>query len=522
MRSWRSSKGFMGVLALALALVLVPGFTPSAWAATEDAALFYEELAQYGTWLDYENYGPVWHPNKVEEGWRPYVNGRWVPTEQGYIFETDEAWGWATYHYGNWMPTEAYGWVWVPGRTWYPNTVAWKTSPEGTPAEDSYVAWAPIPPPDYVPPPAYAPPGGYITGSPVLDLITAPFWIAAAATSFLLGLGQPFIPAYSYGACGCLAPYSYYPAFFPSMVLLSNWCYPSYYPPIFLGLGFGAYAFGPPFGYFAPFTNININVFVRNIHIHRIHNTIPPRILTERNRHLKQTIPPRLLEGKALAKPQPVKNVEAAKKNLGRPDAVKRPTGLKPLAAGKIPKASAAPPQAGQPVKGMGLPPKAAKPITPKMADEIKKAPAHPTPKPPEVGAKPGVKPEAKPGVKPEGKAKALPEGKPGFRPESKPGMRPEVRPLRPEAKPGVRPESKPGFRPEGKPGMQPEIKPGMRPAQPPRPQPQVRPQAPPQQQPQVRPQAPPQQQPQVRPQAPPQQKPQHQEQPQQQKQLHP
>ena len=104
-----------------------------------------------------ENYGPVWRPNNVEEDWRPYTDGRWVPTDDGYVFESQEPWGWATYHYGNWMPTENYGWVWVPGRTWYPSTVEWRTSPESKPVDASYVGWAPTPPPNYVPPAAYAP-----------------------------------------------------------------------------------------------------------------------------------------------------------------------------------------------------------------------------------------------------------------------------------------------------------------------------------------------------------------------------
>src|SRR5512136_2221648 len=127
--------GFLVTLTIALGLGLVPigiiGAGP-AQAGMEDVSMFYEELSPYGQWVDYENYGPVWYPTQVEQDWRPYVNGRWVPTDQGYIFETQEAWGWATYHYGNWMPTDAYGWVWVPGRTWYPSTVTWRNSPETT------------------------------------------------------------------------------------------------------------------------------------------------------------------------------------------------------------------------------------------------------------------------------------------------------------------------------------------------------------------------------------------------------
>jgi hypothetical protein len=129
------------------------------WASMEDAALFYDELSQHGEWVDYENQGPVWYPTQVQENWRPYVDGRWTPAEEGQVFETQEPWGWATYHYGNWMPTEEYGWVWVPGRTWYPNTVTWRTSPESESPEASYIGWAPIPPPNYTPQPGYYPEG---------------------------------------------------------------------------------------------------------------------------------------------------------------------------------------------------------------------------------------------------------------------------------------------------------------------------------------------------------------------------
>ena len=86
--------------------------------------MFHDALAPHGKWIDYGKYGPVWHPNNVSSSWRPYLDGRWVPSHAGWTFETSEPWGWATYHYGNWMPTTDYGWVWSPGSTWYPSTAA--------------------------------------------------------------------------------------------------------------------------------------------------------------------------------------------------------------------------------------------------------------------------------------------------------------------------------------------------------------------------------------------------------------
>ncbi len=120
-----------------------------AWADAEDAAIFYEELAKFGNWYEDEDYGPAWYPTQdptqeppkaYDATFRPNVDGRWTPTDQGFMFETNEPWGWATYHYGNWTLSNQGRWIWVPGRTWYPNTVNFKTSEE-------YVGWAPLPPP---------------------------------------------------------------------------------------------------------------------------------------------------------------------------------------------------------------------------------------------------------------------------------------------------------------------------------------------------------------------------------------
>src|SRR4030042_1663253 len=276
MKSKQRHLGFIAVLFLAVALVLVTGFTRPARAAGEDVAMFYDDLGQHGQWFEYENYRPVWHPSNVDEEWRPYTNGRWVPTDDGYEFESQEPWGWATYHYGNWMPTEGYGWVWVPGRTWYPSTVEWRTSPEDAPVDTSYVGWAPIPPPNYVQTQAYGAPsyypgysGGapsYYPGAPVSDALTSPFWIFAQAASFLLGFGQPYTPAYSYMAQPVLVSPSSVPVFFAQTVLVPTYMTPTYYPATFLGGDVaGSYAWGPPNRYISRVTNINQTVINNTI-----------------------------------------------------------------------------------------------------------------------------------------------------------------------------------------------------------------------------------------------------------------
>ncbi|MFZ5450897.1 MAG: DUF6600 domain-containing protein, partial [Thermodesulfobacteriota bacterium] len=383
MKRQQRYQGFMAALILGLALVLGAGALQPAYAGTEDAAMFYDELAQYGDWVDYENYGPVWYPNQVDQDWRPYVNGRWVPTEQGQVFETQEAWGWATYHYGNWMPTEAYGWVWVPGRTWYPSTVTWRTSPESTAPEKSYVGWAPIPPPNYEPPPAYQP-ENYYPGMPAASLITAPLYIFAAATSFMLGLGQPYTPAYSYYNAGVLVPPAYVPVIYPTAPVLTSFYTPSYYPATFVGagLGFGAYAFGPSPTYISRVTNINQTVINNTVinntrNITRINNVRAPRNVIDRHQSIRRIQPPVLTRGQGNLRVRPAHNVRRAEANLGKPNILRTPKDA-PKFTAKIPKvtkAQAAAMSKGRGPVGTALPSKATKKLTPQQQAQINKLP---------------------------------------------------------------------------------------------------------------------------------------------------
>jgi hypothetical protein len=104
-----------------------------------DESLFYSELSPYGRWIQRGSYGWVWEPMQVEVGWRPYTRGRWVQSDYGWTWLSDEPWGWATYHYGRWFADPEYGWLWVPGTDWGP---AWVSFQEG----NGYVGWAPLPP----------------------------------------------------------------------------------------------------------------------------------------------------------------------------------------------------------------------------------------------------------------------------------------------------------------------------------------------------------------------------------------
>src|SRR5207248_814128 len=110
-------------------------------APTGGYSTFYTKLEPYGAWLETSDYGYVWQPRQAESSrsWRPYTTGRWVYTDAGWTWISEEPFGWATYHYGRWTRLGGVGWVWVPGNQWAPAWVSWRKS-------NDYVGWAPLPP----------------------------------------------------------------------------------------------------------------------------------------------------------------------------------------------------------------------------------------------------------------------------------------------------------------------------------------------------------------------------------------
>jgi hypothetical protein len=104
-----------------------------------DVGFFYDELSPYGEWVRHPQYGWVWFPRHVQARWRPYSLGRWVESDYGWTWVSDEPFGWATYHYGRWAWDPQIGWLWVPGTVWGPAWVAWQQG-------NGYVGWAPLPP----------------------------------------------------------------------------------------------------------------------------------------------------------------------------------------------------------------------------------------------------------------------------------------------------------------------------------------------------------------------------------------
>ena len=101
--------------------------------------VFYSSLSPYGEWISVggDLYG--WHPLHVAAGWMPYTYGRWIWTDEGWYWASDEPWGWAAYHYGRWYYDDYYGWVWIPGYDWAPAWVDWRYGGD-------YIGWAPLSP----------------------------------------------------------------------------------------------------------------------------------------------------------------------------------------------------------------------------------------------------------------------------------------------------------------------------------------------------------------------------------------
>ncbi len=341
--------GFKLVAAGVLYLALVGGLASPAQAGRTDGPLFYDALSPYGDWIDYGKYGPVWYPTRVSAQWRPYLDGRWLPTDEGWVFETSEPWGWATYHFGNWMPTREYGWVWVPGSTWYPATTAWRTN-------DDYIGWAPLPPPDFIPPPDFLPAGGFIPGTG-LELLTPPFWTFCRAPSFLLGFGQMFRPNFSFFNCGCLAPFHFVPGLFPRTALLTNFFSPAFAPQAF-------FVFGPPFPSVALTTNIplsRINQFASTVALLSLRNVVPTAVFLSSHPFLNQAIPAAVLAGQRFPV-LPVMDPPLAAQRLARPGVVPPPANL-PQAKKEIPQILVSPgrqrtkAQNAAKMRGMRVPP---------------------------------------------------------------------------------------------------------------------------------------------------------------------
>ena len=121
-------------------VMLLGAGIPVAKAALEVSVdFFHDNLEPYGDWREVGDYGYCWQPRDVDPDWQPYGDGRWLYTDAGWTWDSDEPYSWAVYHYGRWARVNRVGWVWVPGTEWGPGWVSWRRS-------ERHVGWAPLPP----------------------------------------------------------------------------------------------------------------------------------------------------------------------------------------------------------------------------------------------------------------------------------------------------------------------------------------------------------------------------------------
>lgn len=106
--------------------------------AAEIAVTVRERLSNYGGWRTSSRFGDVWVPS-VRTEWRPYTEGRWVWTDDGWYWQSTEPFGDVVYHYGRWAYDPDFGWVWIAGDQWAPAWVVWRQG-------GNDVGWAPAPP----------------------------------------------------------------------------------------------------------------------------------------------------------------------------------------------------------------------------------------------------------------------------------------------------------------------------------------------------------------------------------------
>jgi len=112
---------------------------PNSYGVDLDIGYCYNYLAAYGSWVNMDPYGYVWCPRHMGYRWRPYSEGHWVWTDDGWTWISDEDWGWIPFHYGRWGWDDDVGWFWVPGTVWGPAWVSWRYN-------EQYCGWAPLPP----------------------------------------------------------------------------------------------------------------------------------------------------------------------------------------------------------------------------------------------------------------------------------------------------------------------------------------------------------------------------------------
>jgi hypothetical protein len=168
-------------LAFAMLALILPAL-PRAKGADVSVDFFYNNLSG-GNWIEVADYGYGWQPDVAvnDPNWRPYADGYWAYTDEGWTWVSYEDFGWATYHYGRWARLADTGWIWFPGSDldWGPAWVSWRTGGD-------YVGWAPLPPRG---------PGIAYEGQPIGGQVDVEFDIGPAYYNFIDArfIGEPVL-----------------------------------------------------------------------------------------------------------------------------------------------------------------------------------------------------------------------------------------------------------------------------------------------------------------------------------------
>jgi hypothetical protein len=419
---------------------------------------FYDNLSG-GNWIDVEGYGYGWQPDLAvnDPNWRPYADGYWAYTDDGWAWISYEDFGWATYHYGRWANLADYGWVWFPGTDldWGPAWVSWRTGGD-------YVGWAPLPPRG----PGVVYEGGYI--GPQVDI---EFDIGPAYYNFceVRYIGEPVLRNY-------IVPPVQNVTYINNTVNITNITVKNNV----------VYNYGPNYDVLSAHSNRPIQRL--NIERQSAANLSAAAksgaVTKVQGNKLVVAAPPKLAKARPTAKPPTVKTkVAQPKLNRGwagvqneaqlkqkikteNPKNVPPPTGAAARGAGSPPPAAGASPTAPAAAAGTpaGSPRKPTRAVSPAATPRGITSPAAT----PRATLPPKGTPPGRPGTSPAGKAspapgapgRALERGRPTPKPRLTPGRAPEeAAPPGIERKPPAAglPSPSPRHTPPPRPGVAPE-----------------------------------------------------------------
>ncbi|MDZ4817299.1 MAG: DUF6600 domain-containing protein [Verrucomicrobiota bacterium] len=93
-----------------------------------DFDVAYTFLLKHGSWEPHKTYRYAFVP-AAAPGWQPFRDGRWLYSDDGWLWQGKEPWSWLTDHYGFWRNEDS-RWIWVPRSRWFAAPVVWQKKGE--------------------------------------------------------------------------------------------------------------------------------------------------------------------------------------------------------------------------------------------------------------------------------------------------------------------------------------------------------------------------------------------------------